>query len=279
MYFTDMSFSTIFYNLGHPSRIWVVSAIHGEVERLCEIHKVLFEKFQQGDRVVYTGNYLCGPGAHPAAALDELLAFRDAMQARRGALPDDIVYLRGIQEELFSKLLQLQFAPNAEQVVEWMMRTYPEMSGLLAAYGTSLDEAARISREGIMCLTRWSNGIKARMRELGGHEKFFTQLRRAAFTDHRHSNDNNLLFVHAGLNPHLPLVSQGDSFWWASRNFNDISEKYEPFRAVIRGYDPEKRGVHIGNATISLDGGCGFGGKLVLAQMSNTGDVLELIAA
>lgn len=274
-----MSFKTRFSNLGHPNKIWVVSAVHGQQARLVEIHKTLFDKFRSGDRVVYTGNYLCGQDASPIETLGEILHFRSALLTQKGVEADDIVYLRGIQEELFSKLLQLQFAPNAEHVVDWMSRNHPEVGLLLQAYGTSFEEASRISREGILCLTKWSNAIKSRMRDFGNHEQFFTHLRRAAFTDHRQSNDNNLLFVHAGLNPHLPLVSQGDSFWWSSRHFNDIGERYAPFRAVIRGHDPERKGVHIGSATISIDGGCGHGGKLVLAQISNIGEVVELIAA
>jgi serine/threonine protein phosphatase 1 len=275
-----MSFGSRFFNLGHPDRIWVISAVHGQLPRLTRIHAALAEKFAPGDKVVYTGNYLCGPDARPLQTLDALLGFREELLSVPSVEQGDIVHLRGIQEELFSKLLQLQFAQNAEQVVEWVSRHHPDMDCLLAACGTSLGEASRISREGILCLTKWSNAIKARMREHGeAYEHFFTHLRRAAFTDYRESNDNNLLFVHAGLNPHLPLASQGDSFWWASRHFNEIEERYAPFRAVIRGHDPERKGIHVGKATISLDGGCGFGGKLVLAQMSNTGEVLELIAA
>ncbi len=274
-----MSFKTRFSNLGHPNKIWAISAVHGQIMRLQEIHKVLFEKFRPGDRIIYTGNYLCGDNAQPAATMDEILHFRNTMQSLPNSTEDDFVYLRGIQEELFTKLLQLQFAPNPEQVVEWTMRTHPEMEAFLRMYGSSLEETSRISREGILCLTRWSNAIKARMRDFPDHEKFFTQLRRAAFTDHRHTNDNNLLFVHAGFNPHLPLESQGDSFWWSSRHFNEIEERYAPFRAVIRGHDPERRGIHVGRATISIDGGCGFGGKLVLAQISGGGEILDLIAA
>jgi hypothetical protein len=108
-----------------------------------------------------------------------------------------------------------------------------------------------------------------------GHEKFFSVLRRAAFTEHTTSNDNNLLFVHAGLDPQLPLISQGDNFWWAFRQFSGIQEAYHPFKSVIRGFDPDHQGLKIGPVTVSLDGGS----QLLCAEMSGQGDVLEILAA
>lgn len=277
-----MSFKTKFANLGHPNKIWVVSAIHGDVSQLTELHKNLYRKFKPGDRLIYTGNYFCGDGGHapgaPLATLAELLHFREALLALPGFVPDDIICLRGIQEELWGKLLQLSFAPDAGQVVEWIATRHPALDQLLAAYGTSLAELARISREGILNLTRWSAALKTRLRGNAGHEKFFTSLRLAAFTEHKSSNDNNLLFVHAGLDPSRPLAAQGDGFWWSARGFNHIETPYRPFRTVIRGFDPEGQGIHIGPAVVSLDGGCGRGGKLVCAQLSNIGDIIEILS-
>ena len=34
--------------------------------------------------------------------------------------PEDIVFLRGAQEEMFSKLLQLQIAPNPSEIIDWI---------------------------------------------------------------------------------------------------------------------------------------------------------------
>lgn len=274
-----MSFKNKFSNLGHPNRIWTVSAIHGELERLVAIHKSIYAKFQAGDRLVYTGNYLGGASARPKQALDELLHFRRTLMALPGVESGDVVYLRGIQEALFGKLLQLQFAPNAGQVVGWMAERHPDIDSILRAYGSSFVDASRISREGIMSLTRWTTFLKNAIRAEPGHEKFFTVLRLAAFTEHRQSNDNNLLFVHAGIDTEKPLAAQSDQFWWASKGFNNIDAPYAPFRSVIRGHDPEKGGIHIGKSVMSIDGGCGRGGKLVCAQLSGTGDVIEILAA
>ena len=63
-----------------------------------------------GDRLVYTGNMI-GRGSAVRETMDELLSFRRALIAMPGMLADDVVYLRGAQEEMWQKLLQLQFAP------------------------------------------------------------------------------------------------------------------------------------------------------------------------
>jgi hypothetical protein len=274
-----MSSNLKFSNLGQPSRIWTVSAIHGQLDNLVEIHKTVFDQFTPGDRLVYTGNYLGGAQAKPKETLDEILFFRRTLLARPGILAEDFVYLRGVQEELWTKMLQLPYAPDPARITEWMAAHYPDMDSVLRAYGSSLPELCRVAREGVMNLTRWSTFMKNQMRAEPGHEMFFSVLRRAAFTENNDAdNDNNLLFVHAGVNTEKPLDRQEDSFWWASRGFNAM-ETYHPFKSVVRGFDPEGQGVHITRAAISLDGGCGYGGRLVCARLSNTGDVQELIAA
>ena len=278
-----MSFKTSFCNLGQPRRIWTVSAVRGQLERLALIHNHIFEHCRPGDRVLYTGNYFAGAKAAPAATLDELLYFRRSLLARPGMMPDDFVYLRGVQEELWSKLLQIHFAPSARNVVEWIAAHHPEMDSLLSCYGSSLTDVARTAREGIVPLTKWTIYLREQMRARPGHEKFFTLLRRAAFTEHRadpaRSNETNILFVHGGLDPQRPLTAQGDSFWWAARSFGGMQEPYYPFRTVIRGCDPDGGGVKVGTVSVSLDGGCGRGGQLVCAQIAPDGEVLSIEAA
>ncbi len=274
-----MSFKTSFCNLGQPRKIWTVSAIRGQIDRLAAIHNYIYQNCAPGDRVLYTGNYFCGQAAAAPEVLNELLYFRRSLLARPGMVPEDFVYLRGVQEELWSKLLQIHFAPSARAVVEWIGTHHPEMESLLATYGSSLTAAARTAREGVVPLTKWTIALRERMRARPGHEKFFTLLRRAAFTEHAGTNDNNILFVHAGLDPSLPLTAQGDRFWWAARSFGNMQAPYLPFRTVVRGCDPDGGGVKVSPISVSLDGGCGRGGQLVCAQLSASGDVLAMQAA
>lgn len=274
------SFGEKFSNLGAPRKIWTVAAVHGQRDKLAQVHAKILAEFTPGDRLLYTGNYFCAPrNAKPLETLNDLLAFRRAILAKPGVMAEDIVFLRGVQEELWTKLTQIQMAQSPRQIIDWITQSYPEMDTLLAAYGTSLLEAGRVAREGILSLTRWSGLLKKNLREHPGAEKFFTSLRRAAFTDQRQSNDNNILFVHAGINPTKPLTEQNDQFWWAHKNFAAMQTPYAPFRTVVRGSDPQGGGVQVGDVTVTLDGGSGTGGQLVCAQLTATGDVLDVYVA
>lgn len=274
------SFSEKFTNLGEPRKIWTIAAVHGQRGCLARVHDKIFAEFQPGDRLIYTGNYLCAEkNAQPVDVINDLLAFRRQLMSQPGVMAEDIIYLRGVQEELWTKLTQIQMAQSPRQIIEWIEQSYPEMDALLKAYGTSLLEAGRVAREGILSLTRWSGALKKNLREHSGAEKFFTSLRRAAFTDQHQSNDNNILFVHAGINPTKTLTEQNDQFWWAHKNFTAMRIAYAPFRTVIRGSDPQGAGVQVGDINVSLDGGCGKGGQLICAQFSAAGDILDVYAA
>src|SRR5919108_2871659 len=113
-------------------RVWAVAAIHGESARLEALHRAIEARFAPGDRLVYLGNYL-GHGADVRATLDALLAFRRELIARPGMFACDVAFLRGGQEEMWQKLLQLQFASNPREVLEWMLAQGVEPT--LRAYG------------------------------------------------------------------------------------------------------------------------------------------------
>ena len=93
--------------------------MHGEARRLARLHDLVGARFRDGDRVVYLGN-VTGHGDAVVAALDEVLDFRRRVTGRRGGFACDVVVLRGAQEEMWQKLLQLQFAANPDEVLRWM---------------------------------------------------------------------------------------------------------------------------------------------------------------
>jgi serine/threonine protein phosphatase 1 len=261
-------------SLGAPRRIWAISAIHAELDKLTAIHDELVKHVCPGDRIVYLGNYI-GYGASPRQTIDELLTFRRLILSMPGMLASDIVYLRGGQEEMWQKLLQIQFAPNPAEILLWVLGK--GLSSTLESYGINPHEGLKAAQEGVMSLTRWTAALRIAIRKNPGHEIFGTQLKRAAFVPEKY--DCPVLFVNAGINPKRPLVEQGDSFWWAGNNFNSISVPYAPFQKVIRGYDPAHGGMNINCVTATIDGGCGFGGALVCAGFDNGGELFEMIEA
>ncbi len=267
---TDLRFAT----LGRPRNIWAISAIHGDIERLVAVHDDLLSRIAPGDRIVYLGNYT-GYGKEATETVDEILTFRRLVLSIPGMKPDDLIYLRGVQEELWQKLLQLQFAPDPSAVLLWMLGK--GLAPTLNAYGLSPHDGITAAQEGVMSLTRWTNAIRKSVRAHAGHDVFATQLRRAAYTPV--SVQFPLLFVHSGLDPHKNLTEQGDIFWWGAKFFDTMQEQYKPFARVIRGYDPAHVGVNINCVTASIDGGCGFGGKLVAACFTPEGEIEDMLEA
>jgi hypothetical protein len=261
-------------NLGRPGRIWAVSAIHGELERLTDLHDAMLEHIRPGDRLVYHGNYT-GYNPQAAACIDEILTFRRLVLSLPGMMCNDIVYLRGAQEEIWQKLLQLQFAPDPTSVLLWMLGN--GLSDTLYSYGLSPHDGIEACQSGTMGLTKWTAKVREAIRRHAGHEVFSTQLLRAAHT--AQDSPCSMLFVHAGLDAAKPLEEQGDSFWWAGRMFSDIKVAYAPFDKVIRGYDPDHTGVAINCVTASIDGGCGFGGNLVCAGIGANGEIFRTLEA
>src|SRR5690606_24420032 len=146
-----------------------------------------------------------------------------------GALAGDVVFLRGAQEEMWQKLLQLQFAPNPAEVLRWMLTQGVEPT--LAAYGGRPDEGLAAAREGAVQLTRWTNRLRDAMRAAPGHLSLFAALKRAAYC-----GPPGLLLISAGIDVTRPLGAQGDSFWWGGATFASIDQPYGEFTRIVRGY-------------------------------------------
>jgi serine/threonine protein phosphatase 1 len=262
---------SIFATLRGDARVWCVASIHGQVDRLASLHRTLAPLFRPGDHLVYLGNY-SGHGRAVCACIDELLLFRRAILARPGADCADIVFLRGAQEEMWQKLLQLQFAPNPVQVLQWMVGQGIEPT--IEAYGASVAEATNAARDGIMSLTKWTGHLRQNIRAYDGHNALMSVLKHAAFTE-----TQSMLFVHAGIDPQRPLSAQSDSFWWSGSGFASILEPYAGYQRVVRGYDRRHGGFEETPHTVSLDGGCGFGGDLLAAQFGPDGNILQVLRA
>lgn len=266
-----MAESSVFAELRAARRVWAVGAVHGDAERLRRLHGLLLPRLRPGDRLVYLGNIM-GRGAGIRAALDEALAFRRGFLAARNAFVHDIAFLRGTQEEMWQRLFQLQFAVNPSEVFAWMLSHGVGVT--LEAYGMRIDEATSAIRQGPMAVTRWTGRLRAAFQAAPGHQAYMSSLKRAAFT-----SDGSLLFVHRGIDPERPLEAQGDVFWWGTRAFDQIDTPFAGFRKVVRGFDPQHRGLVTTRCTASLDAGCGFGGPLLAGCFTPDGALADSIEA
>ena len=264
-----MAGDEVFATLVHPRRVWAVAAIHGERDRLAALHDALSERLTTGDRLVYLGNYF-GHGPDIVGTVDELLSFRRDFLCLGGVEPGDIVYLRGAQEEMWRKLMEIHFAPGPSEVLEWMLKQ--GVGATLAAYGGSADQARGYCREGALAIARWTGSLRAAVRAHPGHDELMASLRRAAFTE-----GGELLFVHAGIDPVRPLSEQNDTFWWGTGEFGELVDGYAGFRLVVRGFDRHDGPARIGRTVASVDGGAGFGGTLNACCFDLNGQAVDWI--
>jgi serine/threonine protein phosphatase 1 len=277
-----------FAKLGRPRRIWAIAAVHGAVDRLMALHDHVAAQFQPGDRLVYLGN-LIGHSDRVHALVDEVLSVRRSLIARPGVLAEDVIFLRGAQEEMWQKMLQLQFAPNPQDVLRWMLAQGVEPT--LRAYGGRAEEGLAAAREGAIRLTRWTNALRESIRSAPGHNALYAALRRAAFTERagteRTDTDGGAeggaqvgggaLFVSAGIDPSRPLAAQGDAFWWSSGSFAAITAPFDGFHRLVRGYDPAGGGLQLEGMAVTLDSGCGRGGRLAAGLFEPDGSMIEIV--
>jgi len=259
----------IFARFKRPRRVWAVGAIHGDAARLGRLHARLSPRLAPRDCLVYLGGYL-GHGPDIVGTLEELIAFRRVFLSGRNAFLGDIAFLRGAQEEMWQKLLQLQFAPNPREVLRWMLDH--GLGATISAYGIEIRQGEAAARDGAMSITRWTAALRAALNARPGHRQLLTGLKRAALTA-----DGALLFVHAGIDPDKPLELQGDMLWWGGRNILELDAPYAGFRRVVRGHDRRQGGFLESAHAVSLDAGSGLGGRLIAACFAPDGTVLETI--
>ena len=138
--------------LSNATRVWAVGSIHGELSQAKSVHKKLVSKFRRGDKLVYMGNYF-GNSDQNKDTFDEILnTRRKIMSLPELFMPEDFVYLRGAREEMFFKLLQLQYAPNPVEVMDWLLGH--GISYSLEAYQENEKTARSIARQGTVALTK-----------------------------------------------------------------------------------------------------------------------------
>ncbi len=252
-------------------RVWAIGSIHGDAVRLHRLQAEIGERVEHGDRLVYLGNVL-GRGEKIRAAVDVVLGFRRAFLAQPGAFVHDVALLRGAQEEMWQKLLQLQFCLDPAEVLKWLVGQ--GVGATIEAYGGSVDEGFHAVRLGTLAITRWTAALRKSFQTIPGHQEYLSALRHAAFT-----SDGALLFVNAGIAPDRPLEAQNDTFWWGAPGFEDIDAAYGGYRMVVYGSDPHHGGVDTRRFSINLDAGCGFGGSLAAACITPAGEIVEIIEA
>ena len=71
---------------------------------------------------------------------------------------------------------------------------------------------------------------------------------------------NDILFVHAGIRPEIPLSAQTETdLLWIRQDFHDYQNEHEYL--IVHGHTPVQNITHYGNR-VNIDGGAAYGREL-----------------
>ena len=223
-----MYYQSNFAELKFSKKIWAIGSIHSHIDSFESIKEHILKYFSNGDRLVFLGNII-GLGENSKDTISSVINMRNNLLSKFSLKPEDIVFLRGAQEEMFLKLLQLQTAPNPLDIVQWMFEHGVDQTA--KSYGFDKDKIIEISTQGTLSISRWTAKFNKIIARFPGHNEYFLNLHHAAFSDTK-----KILFVNRGVDISRPLSAQNDCFWWGYQNFSTINKPYNTFVRIVRGY-------------------------------------------
>lgn len=223
-----MSSINKFQELKNINRIWAVGSLHSSLKTFESIKTYIFYNFQKGDKLIFLGNII-GFRDKSKETISEVLKLRFDLMAKFNLDNDDVVFLRGAQEEMFTKLLQLQIAPNPIEIIDWMFNHGVDQTVL--SYNLEPEQFRNIVTQGTIKINKLTSKLNHQVSSIPGHREFFSNLKHAAFTDNK-----SVLFVNRGVDLSRPLSAQNDCFWWGYHNFSQINKPYNSFKRIVRGY-------------------------------------------
>jgi hypothetical protein len=203
--------------LSDGGRIWALGAQQGDDRALEALAGMLLQRWQRGDKLVVLGNML-GSNGDPGRTLDLLLLLRRRLMATN--LACDVFFLRGAQEEMWHKLLSLQFAMSPLSVLDWMLAR--GLAATVAAYGGNIEEGRIACRAGPTAIVRWTVGLREAQVARAGHAELLNSLMRAAL-----SANGALLLSAAGVDATRPIDDQADAFWWNGQSDSALAAALE----------------------------------------------------
>ena len=220
-----------FVELEKSNKIWAIGSIHSNLKSFTSIKNFILKNFDISDKLIFLGNVI-GLGKNSKETLSSVIDLRFKLMAKFKLKPQAIVFLRGAQEEMFSKLLQLQLAPNPSEIIEWMFDH--GVNETIKSYGFSENELNSVASSGTIKISKWTANLNKAIQNNPGHTQYFLSLKHAAY-----SHTKKVLFVNRGVDITRPLSAQNDCFWWGYQNFSTIQKPYKTFIRIVRGYESE----------------------------------------
>lgn len=223
-------------------RLYAIGDVHGQRDMLRQAHaRIAADRQRCGDPdapLVHLGD-LCDRGPDTAGVIADIL---DGLADGR---PWHV--LRGNHDLIFSDFLEMEDAgdPRADRADFWLS---PNMGGIetLASYGVLASRAQPLFDIQAEALAAIPADHRALLRDLP--YLFET---------------DDLLCVHAGIRPGVPIAAQDpEDLVWIRYEFLD--DRRDHGKLVVHGHTPTRQPEHHGNR-VNLDTGAGYGRPITAA--------------
>ena len=223
-----MNTNNKFQEFKDVGKIWAIGSLHSSLDSFQSIKNYILSNFSKGDKLIFLGNII-GFRNKSREIISEVLELRFNLMARFNLNHEDVVFLRGAQEEMFSKLLQLHTAPNPIEIVDWIFNHGVDKT--VISYNFDPEKFKNIATQGTIQINKLTSKLNYQISNIPGHKEFFSNLKHAAY-----SETQEVLFVNRGVDLSRPLSAQNDCFWWGYQNFSLINKPYNSFKRIVRGY-------------------------------------------
>jgi serine/threonine protein phosphatase 1 len=228
--------------------VYAIGDIHGELEMLQDAVAKVESDGGSDATVVFVGDYV-DRGARSREVIDYLI---DGLSTGK-----NWICLLGNHDRMFSLFLEESPRRDPRLRIEytWLHERLGGRQTLLS-YGVDIEASPSLIHQ------------QARAAVPMAHQAFLQSLK------HSHQIDN-LLFVHAGIRPGVPIAEQlDDDLIWIRQEFLEDTRQH-PF-LIVHGHTPVPVPRHYGNR-VAIDTGAGYGKPLTTAVFE--GDRCWLLTA
>lgn len=226
-------------------RVYCIGDIHGRYDLLCQLHDKIThdaETFSGQKVIIYLGDFI-DRGLHSKEVLDCLSKQTNDLF--------DYIYLRGNHEQTLLDFLQ-------EDSVGRSWLTYGGQA-TLASYGVSLAKIPTKREDFIALQTQLRKNLPE------AHYKFLVATRLS-------HQLGNYFFVHAGINPQLPLHKQNnEDMLWIRETFTETTKTFE--KIIVHGHTVTEHAELLANR-IGIDTGAYASSVLTCLVLESTTQAL-----
>lgn len=223
--------------------IYAIGDIHGQKAELDRVLSLIEADGGTDAKIVFLGDY-ADRGPDSRSVLDTLVAGQDGGR--------NWTFLKGNHDRMFEWFMHRPILHDPYMMVElyWL---HPRLGGdtTLASYG--VDAGGRRREKDVQA--------EARAAVPPAHMTFLEGLQLTHIV-------GDLMFVHAGIRPGVPLKDQDEEdLLWIRGEFHDHIQAHP--KVIVHGHTPIDTATHYGNR-VNLDTGAGYGAPLTAAVFEGT---------